>query len=587
MSLHVAPGLDLPNKVAVSKNAILATSGAGKSNTAVVFAEEMYREHIPFCAIDPKGDWWGIRSSHSGKRRGLPIPILGGEHGDIPLTPLAGTMLGQMIAEDRMTCVLDVSEFETKADQSRFLTDLAKALYKHNKKPLHLLLDEADEFLPERFTNKAGDVTTECVGAWIRLIKRGRFKGLGSTLICQRSASLNKNALDMSETLIAMRVMSKRDRDAAAGWITEHALSAELADSLPSLENGQAWIWSPHELKMQSKVKFRRRTTFDSGATPDLDDPVTPTTVADVDLKALNARMAETTQKIEENDPVLLRREMTRLRTQVIALERQVAEKDFQLTKKEVSQVVVPYVPPEVRNGIAEVKGDLRSVYGTVDGATTRLVELEEQISGMAQVDVSTFESPGVSGETVAVTKPTGDGWGTKETDTTTRIVSTPNGSSSLTKAQRAVLTTLAVHGSMDSHRLALISGYSPGAGHWNNVLGLCRSQGLIVGMKGTPIEITDAGRTALGPITEPALGDFPSAFDYWMHHPRVSKAGRSILQVLHDGVAMEWTTEALAARSGYQGGTGHFNNTLGRLRSLGLIHGKGGVPITLDEALR
>jgi hypothetical protein len=35
--------------------------------------------------VDPKGDWWGIRSSADGKAPGLPVVILGGERGDVPL----------------------------------------------------------------------------------------------------------------------------------------------------------------------------------------------------------------------------------------------------------------------------------------------------------------------------------------------------------------------------------------------------------------------------------------------------------------------------------------------------------------------
>ncbi len=37
--------------------------------------------------LDPKGDWYGIRSSSTGRRAGLPFVILGGDHGDIPLAP--------------------------------------------------------------------------------------------------------------------------------------------------------------------------------------------------------------------------------------------------------------------------------------------------------------------------------------------------------------------------------------------------------------------------------------------------------------------------------------------------------------------
>src|SRR3954452_23089303 len=109
--LNLGPSLTLRPEDALQRFGILAMSGAGKSNTAVVLAEEMHDAHIPWVAVDPKGDWWGVRSSKSGKRGGLEVPVFGGLHGDIPLEPTAGAMIAELIASERLTCVLDVSEF--------------------------------------------------------------------------------------------------------------------------------------------------------------------------------------------------------------------------------------------------------------------------------------------------------------------------------------------------------------------------------------------------------------------------------------------------------------------------------------------
>ena len=53
MSLHVAPGFSLPNEAVTETFAILAKRRAGKSNAAVVMAEEMYDNGLPWVAIDP------------------------------------------------------------------------------------------------------------------------------------------------------------------------------------------------------------------------------------------------------------------------------------------------------------------------------------------------------------------------------------------------------------------------------------------------------------------------------------------------------------------------------------------------------
>ena len=111
--LKVADGLSLPLDAVTETFGILAARRAGKSNAAVVMAEEMFDAGLPWVAIDPKGDWWGIRSDGDGKKAGgLPIPIFGGLHGDVPLEPGAGALIADLVVDERLTCVLDVSGFE-------------------------------------------------------------------------------------------------------------------------------------------------------------------------------------------------------------------------------------------------------------------------------------------------------------------------------------------------------------------------------------------------------------------------------------------------------------------------------------------
>src|SRR5687768_6885833 len=119
--LKLADHLSLPLDAVTRRLAILAMSGAGKSNVAVVMAEAMFDAGIPWVVIDPKGDWWGVRSNKSGKGPGLSVPIFGGLHADVPLEPSAGKMIADLIVDQRLTCVLDVSEFEERQGLWGFL----------------------------------------------------------------------------------------------------------------------------------------------------------------------------------------------------------------------------------------------------------------------------------------------------------------------------------------------------------------------------------------------------------------------------------------------------------------------------------
>src|ERR1700753_1209038 len=102
-TLDVAPGLKLPADAVTQSFALLAIRRAGKSNAAAVKAEQMHKAGLPWVAIDPKGDWWGLRSSADGTGDGLPIPIFGGLHGDMPLLPEAGKLIAELIVEQNLT----------------------------------------------------------------------------------------------------------------------------------------------------------------------------------------------------------------------------------------------------------------------------------------------------------------------------------------------------------------------------------------------------------------------------------------------------------------------------------------------------
>lgn len=311
--LHIADNLSLPLDAVTQTFGILAMRGAGKTNTGRVMAEEMFKHKLPFVAIDPIGSWWGLRSSRDGNGPGLPIPIFGGRHGDVPLEKHSGKLMAELIAQKRLSCVLDVSEFEFESDKKQFLLDFALKLFKVNEDPLHLFLEESDDYIPQK---PMGKIEPWLLRAWENIVKRGRSRGLGITAISQRSAAINKNVLTQIGTLIAMRITSPQDRDAVKEWVKYHRQSEELLESLSTLQDGEAWVWSPQFLKKVQRVRFRLSNTFDSGATPTnvtASSKRAPATMADIDLDVIKTRMAETIERAKAEDPRELRKRIQEL----------------------------------------------------------------------------------------------------------------------------------------------------------------------------------------------------------------------------------------------------------------------------------
>jgi hypothetical protein len=308
--LQVAETLTFPLQAVTETFGILAVRGAGKSNTAAVMAEEMFRCRLPFVVVDPVRAWFGLRSSADGKSPGLPIPIFGGRRGDVPLERGAGHLMADLIVDQRLSCVLDLSDFDSEGCNKTFLLDFARRLYQRNEQPLHLFLEEADDYIPQKPMREEAQL----LRAWENIVRRGRNRGLGCTLITQRSASINKNVLTQVQTLIAMRTTGPQDIAAIREWVKYHHQSEEILASLAELKDGDAWVWSPQLLGKTVRVHFRRRETFDSGATPKMGASAqAPATLADIDLAAVKMRMAATIEKAKAEDPRELRRRIAEL----------------------------------------------------------------------------------------------------------------------------------------------------------------------------------------------------------------------------------------------------------------------------------
>jgi hypothetical protein len=333
VTLNIGPDFSLPVDAVTSTFGILAKRRVGKSNAAVVMAEEMYDAGLPWVAVDPKGDWWGIRAAGDGKAPGLSVLVFGGEHGDVPLEPTGGRLVADLVVQRRLTCVLDVSAM-TKADQRRFLLDFAEQLYAKNREPLHVFCEEADEYIPQMVRGE----DAKLVRAFEVLVKRGGFRGIGATLITQRSASLNNDVLTQIETLIVLRTTGTPDRKAIRDWVVYHEAGLEAVKEVPKLPTGTAWVFSP-ETDVMRKVAFRRRRTFDSGATPKVGQKVRPPAkLAAVDLDEIRGAMADTIERAKADDP-------KHLKARIRDLEKEVAR--AVADRPEPVQVEIPAISAE------------------------------------------------------------------------------------------------------------------------------------------------------------------------------------------------------------------------------------------------
>jgi len=561
MKLNVSPDLSLPLDVASQAVAVLGIRGAGKTNTATVIAEELLSKGQPMVYIDPTDAAWGLRSD-------FPVFIFGGTHGDLPLQETDGKTLAEFVVTEQVPVILSLRHLRKNA-QRRFVTDFCEEIYHlkgkpENRTPLTVFIDEAPLFVPQKVM---GD-NARTVGAVEDLIARGRNAGFGVVLISQRSATINKDVLTQCDTIITHRLTSPQDRKALSDWIEENATiekQKEVLQSLATMPNGRAWVWSPR-LDVMKQVQIRLRKTFDSSATPKRGEtPPKPKRLEDIDLGKLKGKLAAAIEQAERDDPRRLRAENAELRIKCADLERR---------SEPVADPLV--VESAHRKGkIAGYAEAINALQPMVDRMRTLRTALDEQLGDLIE-DLAKWrarhENLGVesakSSQIIAENIPSAPA-----PRTATRRVQfeSSGGNGALSKAERLILTALAQypHG-RTKNQVAILTGYAVNGGGFGNAISSLRTKGYLEG-DAARLVITHGGIAALGSFDPLPRGR--ALLEHWMR--QLSKAERKALETLAEVYPRSLSKAQLANRAGYEANGGGFNNALSRLRTLELIAGR------------
>lgn len=567
--LKVSKDLSLPLDLAGEATAILAKRGAGKTNTATVFAEELIREGVQTVILDPVGAWWGIRYGSDGESPGLQVPVLGGAHGDVPLEQTAGALIADVAVDSGQSLLLDLSDLPSKAAVGRFVTDFAERLFRRKARDhslLHLILEEADSFAPQKVKG-----SERMQGAIEQIVRRGRARGLGATLITQRSAVLSKDVLTQADTLVVMRTTGPHDLRAVKEWIDSRGdeRGAGVMDSLPSLATGEGWIWNP-ENDVLSRVQFRARKTFDSSRTPKAGEHrAEPENAASIDIAALGEKIKATAERVKAEDP-------RELKTRIRELESELAHKNDVTVVTET--VEVPVFNGEIENletlmrqlklRVDDVAEFQHTIHDSYESLVARIAELK---------GVSNVRSDTRAGRTAARDRSAAR----PDRGRAERHAHRPRHRSEDAQAaegfeptvpQQKVLDALAWLESIElegeRRRVGFIAGYSPNSGNFNNLLGQLRTASIVDYPKVGTVELTDAGRAlAQAPEETPTTSALHAKVLEKLPGPQ-----RRVLEALLARYPHDASKQEIADEVGYSANSGNFNNILGKMRTLGII---------------
>ncbi len=568
MSLLIGKnGFTLPLELIVSRQAILAQSGFGKSYTASVEAEEMLRNGQQIAVIDPTGAWWGLRSSVSGDGPGYSIIVFGGRHADAELEPSAGRALAAALVEHGFSAIFDLSEMETE-DQVRFGADFTGELLRINQYAMHLFLDEAEVFAPQSI-NLAGQKIS--LGRVSRLVKQGRIKGIGVTMISQRASSISKDILSQVSTLVVLRLSWPSDIEAATDWMAKK-VSPEFAKSVavavPTLPVGTAFVCS---LGIAERIEIRERTTYDSGATPVPGERKSePTVLAAIDIENLGRTVAESAKRLEENSPEYLRKRITDLERAAPAPGAGRSTVETGALKREIGQLRLALQEAsarekQLRQENLQQTSMLDAVRQALDTAPAAVLQNSAKALGGAHRARQT--TPG------ELSKPKPSASPTKRPARQKPVESAVlPAAGALASREQTLLDTLvrleAFGFAKPSKRhLAAFSGYaSLSSGSFTTPVAALARRGLLSSDRGL-VSLTGDGRARARPWERPTSEEELQAQVFAL----LSAGERRLMQVLLTALPHGMSRSRLAADSGYAGtSSGSFTMPLAKLLKMG-----------------
>lgn len=543
----------LPVELVTTSLAILAKKRVGKSYTTDVFAEEMMTSGAPVGIIDITGAHWGLKSSADGKSPGHKMVVFGGRHADVPLEENAGAVVARAVVEQRFSFILDFS-IMSKSAMKRFLIAFLEEFYRINEEPFHLICDEADRYAPQQ---PMGD-EIRLVAAMDDIVSRGGIKGIGVSIVSQRSAKVNKNIVTQCELLVVLRTVHHLDAKTIMDWIEMHATkeeAAEMLKSLPTLPVGTAWFWWPGDgsANIFEKISVRTRTTFDSGATPKAGEVRRqPKTLAQVDIQKLGADIAATVQRAKDNDPAELKKK-------VANLERELAKKVMHVVSPP-ERIEVPVLNAHDRHELEMLQDVGNKLLTGVAGFQRAVEKLLAEINGRARPTsapvsarhIATAPAP-MRQAAAAPVREAGHG--------------TSGGDQSISSGLRNVMVALAHRPGMVNRQLGIRAMVSVNSSTFRGHLAALRKNGWLRD-EGERRFLTDDGMKALGHY-EP-LPEGRDLLDHWLRSLPSGPAG--ILNALAGAYPRSLDYEAMAQAGETVVSSSTFRGHLAKLRALELI---------------
>jgi len=238
-------GIEFPLEIIYNKMFITGKTGSGKSWTAGVLMEEFERTGLQFVC-------WDALNAHSG------ISSLPGVESFSPQEDQTIDMPAfiNRLKNSGKSVIINLMGLSL-GRQQQLIGDYCSALLESNftdergaRKSLMTIFEECQDFVPQQ----GRPLSFEPI---VRLCKLGRALGFGVTMISQRPAAVNKEALSQASVYLIHNVIQFRDLKALEeqmGFGSDRALIKRITAGIASAKSGECVAFSPDFFRDQGYI---------------------------------------------------------------------------------------------------------------------------------------------------------------------------------------------------------------------------------------------------------------------------------------------------------------------------------------------
>src|SRR5579859_1285140 len=247
---------------------IVGISGSGKSNTIGVYSEELGRLLVPFVLADTEDEYRPLC-----QRQWLPYGILAGATGAYSVSVEDASQFGRYVLETNKQVIFNLQSYDL-VEAAKVMIGIIAGMRtwqeeRENERriPCDFILEEAVTWLPQYVTESPLKTKDPQTFALLQntffndLVRKGRKRGLGITLVCQKIAELDNRAMQSDGKLLHRQTEeADLERYRKMGISREETLS---------LQNGEAFLYTGRVSKL--RLQIRRRFSPHGANTPGLE----------------------------------------------------------------------------------------------------------------------------------------------------------------------------------------------------------------------------------------------------------------------------------------------------------------------------